>query len=67
MKRDVFITNSAQIAPLLRILCRTREVNPITHEVDLDGAKWSFPQRPDFGGYVREGDRFVQILKLNSG
>lgn len=36
---------------------------PTTHDVDWDGINWFFPQRPDFGGYGREGDKFVQILK----
>jgi len=39
------------------------KAKPTTHDVDWDGTEWFFPQRPDFGGYGREGDRFVQILK----
>jgi hypothetical protein len=35
---------------------------PTTHDVAWDGAKWFFPKRPDFGGYGRRGDRFVEQL-----
>ena len=35
---------------------------PTTHDVDWDGDKWFFPKRPDFGGYPRQSDPFVQQL-----
>ena len=33
-------------------------------EVDWNGEKWFFPYCPDFGGYSRESDLWVQQLKL---
>ena len=36
---------------------------PTTHDVDWDGEKWIFPKRPDFGGYGRDSDPYVQQLK----
>lgn len=36
---------------------------PTTHDVDWDGTKWFFPERPDYGGYGRDGNKFVEILK----
>lgn len=36
---------------------------PTTHDVDWNGKEWYFPQRPDFGGYGRDNDPFVQQLK----
>lgn len=37
---------------------------PTTHDVDWDGTTWIFPQRPDYGGYGRDGDPYVRQLKL---
>jgi len=34
------------------------------HDVDGDGTNWFFPERNDFGGYVKESDLYLQILKL---
>jgi len=36
---------------------------PTTHDVSWDGEKWFFPERPDFGGYGRDSDPYVQQLK----
>jgi hypothetical protein len=36
---------------------------PTTHVVDWDGERWFFPERPDYGGYAKESDPFVQQLK----
>lgn len=36
---------------------------PTTHDVGWDGSKWVFPQRPDYGGYGRDDDPYVQQLK----
>ena len=36
---------------------------PTTHDVDWDGGKWFFPNRPDFGGYGRDDEPYVQQLK----
>jgi hypothetical protein len=36
---------------------------PTTRDVDWDGEKWFFPDRPDFGGYGRDSDPFVQKLR----
>lgn len=36
---------------------------PTTHDVDWDGEKWFFPKRPDFGGYGRSDNPYVQQLK----
>jgi hypothetical protein len=39
---------------------------PTTHDVDWDGEKWFFPDRPDYGGYARDSDPYVQQLKRGS-
>jgi hypothetical protein len=36
---------------------------PTTHDVDWNGQDWFFPERPDYGGYGRDGDPYVQQLK----
>lgn len=36
---------------------------PTTHDVDWDGEKWFFPDRPDYGGYAKNSDPYVQQLK----
>jgi len=36
---------------------------PTTHDIDWDGDQWFFPKRPDFGGYGRTGDKYVEQLK----
>jgi len=39
---------------------------PTNHDVEWDGEKWIFPDRPDFGGYADRNSRlsqYVQILK----
>ena len=36
---------------------------PTTHDVDWNGQQWFFPERPDFGGYGRDGCPFVRKLK----
>jgi len=36
---------------------------PTTHDVDWNGTGWFFPKRPDFGGYARDSDPYVQQLK----
>lgn len=35
---------------------------PTTHDVAWDGKSWFFPERPDFGGYGRQSDPYVQQL-----
>ena len=49
-------------------ICRICKVvfNPqklTTHDVDWNGQQWFFPERPDFGGYGRDGCPFVRKLK----
>lgn len=46
-------------------ICRVvfNKAKPTTHDVDWDGEKWFFPQRPDFGGYGRDDDPYVRQLK----
>jgi len=39
------------------------ETNPTTHDVDWDGEKWFFPERPDYGGYANVTDQYVRQLK----
>lgn len=36
---------------------------PTTHDVDWNGTAWFFPERPDYGGYGRDGDPAVEQLK----
>ena len=36
---------------------------PTTHDIDWDGTKWYFTECPDFGGYAKDSDPFVQQLK----
>lgn len=36
---------------------------PTTHVFDWNGDTWFFPEQPDFGGYGRDSDPFVQQLK----
>ena len=36
---------------------------PTTHDVDWNGQQWFFPERPDVGGYGRDGCPFVRKLK----
>ena len=35
---------------------------PTTRDVSWDGEKWFFPERPDFGGYGKISDPYVQKL-----
>lgn len=49
-------------------ICRICKVvfnpqKPTTHDVDWNGQQWFFPERPDFGGYGRDGCPFVRKLK----
>lgn len=39
------------------------KTKPTTHDVDWDGEKWIFPERPDFGGYGRDDNPFVRHLR----
>ncbi|HEN3663732.1 TPA: hypothetical protein U5E42_003541 [Yersinia enterocolitica] len=36
---------------------------PTTHDFEWSGDGWVFSESSDFGGYVHESDRYVQILK----
>lgn len=36
---------------------------PTIHDVDWDGKKWFFSDRPDFGGYGKNSDPYIQQLK----
>ncbi|WP_114193528.1 hypothetical protein [Edaphovirga cremea] len=39
------------------------KTKPTTRDVDWNGDKWFFPERPDFGGYGRNDDPYVIQLK----
>jgi hypothetical protein len=39
------------------------KIKPTTHDVEWDGEKWFFPKRSDFGGYGRDGDKYVIQLR----
>ncbi len=39
---------------------------PTSHDIGWDGKKFFFEKRSDFGGYVHESDKYLQILKNNT-
>ena len=63
-RTDCVVTNVFKPGAPSRV-CKVvfNKSKPTTHDIDWNGSKWIFPERPDYGGYGRDSDPYVQQLK----